>query len=178
MSPQTSRLSITELTRCEHCAVLRVSGELDQDCEQFFLRTIGTSVLAGHRHLVLDVTALTFCDSRGLNCLLAARWLLQRREGLLLLAGPGHRLIDLLKQTGSSELLPSHPTVSQSLKALPQEHRPAWPPGGLSSVGCAHTTPQVRLPSSPAQGSPRTPRGASSGTDRTPEASAPCTRLP
>ncbi|MFZ3599072.1 STAS domain-containing protein [Streptomyces sp. BH104] len=128
MSTQTSRLSITELTRCEHCAVLRVSGELDQDCEQFFLRTIGTRVLAGHRHLVLDVTALTFCDSRGLNCLLAARWLLRRREGLLLLAGPGRRLIDLLVQTGSSDLLTSRPTVGQALEDLPTEHRPAWPP--------------------------------------------------
>src|SRR4051812_32552304 len=87
MSTQAGRLSVTELARCEHCAVLRVSGELDQNCEQFFLRAIGTRVLSGHRHLVLDVTALTFCDSRGLNCLLAARWLLQRREGMLLLAG-------------------------------------------------------------------------------------------
>ncbi|MFZ3566526.1 STAS domain-containing protein [Streptomyces sp. BH097] len=128
MSTQTSRLSITELTRCEHCAVLRVSGELDQDCEQFFLRTIGTRVLAGHRHLVLDVTALTFCDSRGLNCLLAARWLLRRREGLLLLAGPGRRLIDLLAQTGSTDLLASRPTVGQALADLPTEHRPVWPP--------------------------------------------------
>jgi anti-anti-sigma factor len=128
MSTQTSRLSVTDLTRCEHCAVLRVRGELDQDCEQFFLRTIGSRVLAGHRHLVLDVTALTFCDSRGLNCLLAARWLLQRQEGMLLLAGSGRRLTELLAQTGSSELLPSHPTVSQALTALPPEHRPAWPP--------------------------------------------------
>lgn len=128
MSTQAGRLSVTELARCEHCAVLRVSGELDQNCEQFFLRAIGTRVLSGHRHLVLDVTALTFCDSRGLNCLLAARWLLQRREGQLLLAGPGRRLSDLLSQTASNELLPSHSTVSGALEALPRHHRPVWPP--------------------------------------------------
>ncbi|MFD7299299.1 STAS domain-containing protein [Streptomyces sp. NPDC059897] len=154
MSTQTSRLSITELTRCEHCAVLRVSGELDQDCEQFFLRTIGTRVLAGHRHLVLDVTALTFCDSRGLNCLLAARWLLRRREGLLLLAGPGRRLIDLLAQTGSSDLLPCRPTVSQALTVLPQAHRPGWPPpghdhpdSGPTAAGYASSPPAGCCPS-------------------------------
>ncbi|MFJ9176524.1 STAS domain-containing protein [Streptomyces sp. NPDC102360] len=128
MSTQAGRLSVTDLARCEHCAVLRVSGELDQNCEQFFLRAIGTRVLSGHRHLVLDVTALTFCDSRGLNCLLAARWLLQRREGLLLLAGPGRRLSDLLIQTGSDELLPCHSTVRGALEALPPHHRPVWPP--------------------------------------------------
>lgn len=37
---------------------------------------------------------------------------------------------------------------------------------------------QVRHPSRPAPESPRTPRGASSGTDRTPAAPAPCTRPP
>lgn len=136
MSTHTSRLSVTELTRCEHCAVLRVSGELDQDCEQLFLRSIGSRVLAGHRHLVLDVTALAFCDSRGLNCLLAARWLLQRREGLLLLAGAGRRLTDLLAQTSATELLPCHPTVSRALLTLPVEHRPAWPP---NTVGAPDT---------------------------------------
>ncbi|MCX4835181.1 STAS domain-containing protein [Streptomyces sp. NBC_00006] len=137
MSTQAGRLSVTELARCEHCAVLRVSGELDQNCEQFFLRAIGSLVLSGHRHLVLDVTALTFCDSRGLNCLLAARWLLQRREGMLLLAGPGRRLSDLLVQTASNELLPSHSTVSQALKVLPRHHRPVWPPPAHDGEGAA-----------------------------------------
>ncbi|MGD6747735.1 STAS domain-containing protein [Streptomyces sp. BH106] len=137
MSTQAGRLSVTELARCEHCAVLRVSGELDQNCEQFFLRAIGTRVLSGHRHLVLDVTALTFCDSRGLNCLLAARWLLQRREGLLLLAGPGRRLSDLLVQTASNELLPCHSTVSGALEALPRHHRPVWPPPAHDGEGAA-----------------------------------------
>ncbi|MFF3490352.1 STAS domain-containing protein [Streptomyces sp. NPDC002795] len=135
MSTQGGRLSVTELARCEHCAVLRVSGELDQNCEQFFLRAIGTRVLSGHRHLVLDVTALTFCDSRGLNCLLAARWLLRRREGLLLLAGPGRRLSDLLIQTASSELLPTHSTVSGALRALPPHQRPVWPPPAHDDEG-------------------------------------------
>jgi anti-anti-sigma factor len=128
MSLRMGRLAVTELTRCEHCAVLRVSGELDQEGERFFLRAIGASVLAGHRHLVLDVTALVFCDSRGLNCLLAARWLLQRRQGALMLAGPGRHLAALVAHTGSGELLPCHPTVSRALSALPVDQRPAWPP--------------------------------------------------
>lgn len=128
MSTETHRLTITELASCSDSAVLRVSGELDQSCEEFFLRTLGASVEAGHRHLVLDVTALMFCDSRGLNCLLAVRWLLARREGRLLLAGAGRRLSEMLALTGSTELLPVHRTVGQALLALPAEHRPLWPP--------------------------------------------------
>ncbi|MFF5480916.1 STAS domain-containing protein [Streptomyces sp. NPDC012935] len=125
---QTHRLTITELADCDGCAVLRVTGELDQACEEFFLRALGPLLGAGHRYLVLDVTALVFCDSRGLNCLLAIRWLLERRHGKLLLAGAGRRLTELLAQTGSTELLPVRPTVLQALKDLPAAYRPAWPP--------------------------------------------------
>ncbi|MEU3742083.1 MULTISPECIES: STAS domain-containing protein [unclassified Streptomyces] len=128
MSTETHRLTITELASCSDSAVLRVSGELDQSCEEFFLRTLGASVEAGHRHLVLDVTALMFCDSRGLNCLLAVRWLLARREGKLLLAGAGRRLSEMLTLTGSTELLPGYRTVGQALQTLPDDQRPLWPP--------------------------------------------------
>ncbi|GAB2865354.1 hypothetical protein GCM10027074_35910 [Streptomyces deserti] len=128
MSTQIHRLTITELAGCDDCAVLRVSGELDQSCEELFLRTLGARVDAGHRYLVLDVTALVFCDSRGLNCLLAIRWLLRRRKGELVLAGAGRRLRELLVQTGSAELLPVRPTVGQALLDLPAAHRPVWPP--------------------------------------------------
>ncbi|WP_328884084.1 STAS domain-containing protein [Streptomyces sp. NBC_00299] len=128
MSTQTNRLTITEVTSCDDCAVLRLSGELDQSCETYFLSTVGSSVAVGHRHLVLDVTALAFCDSRGLNCLLAIRWLLARRSGKLLLAGAGRRLTELLAQTGSTRLLPSYQAVGQALIELPPQERPVWPP--------------------------------------------------
>ncbi|MFC8128371.1 STAS domain-containing protein [Streptomyces sp. NPDC057302] len=128
MATQTHRLIISELARCDECAVLRVSGELDRNAEKFFLRTLGASVMAGHRHLVLDVTALVFCDSRGLNCLLGVRWLLRRREGQLLLAGAGRHLAELLTLTGSTEIFPRYLTVGQALRALPPSHRPTWPP--------------------------------------------------
>ncbi|MEU4799061.1 STAS domain-containing protein [Streptomyces sp. NPDC023327] len=128
MSTRIRRLVITELASCDECAVLRVTGELDQTGEALFLGTLGSYVDAGHLHLVLDATALSFCDSRGLNCLLAMRWLLERRGGRLLLAGAGRRLTDLLAQTGSAELLPSHRTVGLALAELPQAQRPVWPP--------------------------------------------------
>ncbi|MEU9057026.1 STAS domain-containing protein [Streptomyces sp. NPDC048384] len=154
MSTQTHRLTITELAGCDGCAVLRVSGELDQTCEEFFLRTLGATVGAGHRYLVLDVTALVFCDSRGLNCLLAVRWLLERRNGMLLLAGAGRRLTELLVQTGSTELLPVRPTVLQALKGLPAAHRPAWPPAPHRGEGA------IRDPRQP---QPDSQRGTQAG---------------
>ncbi|MFF3488684.1 STAS domain-containing protein [Streptomyces sp. NPDC002701] len=128
MSTRTHRLTITEITASEHCAVLRISGELDQTCEEYFLGTLAAIVDAGRRHLVLDVTALVFCDSRGLNCLLAIRWLLKRLDGKLILAGAGRRLSELLVLTGSTEILPVRRTVGSALLELPAAHRPTWPP--------------------------------------------------
>ncbi|GAA1890258.1 hypothetical protein GCM10009837_10460 [Streptomyces durmitorensis] len=141
MSTQTHRLIINELARCDECAVLRVSGELDQNAEKFFLRTLGASVMAGHRHLVLDVTALVFCDSRGLNCLLGVRWLLRRREGQLLLAGTGRHLAELLALTGSSDIFPRYLTVGQALLSLPPSHRPTWPPASFLPDGKPSDSP-------------------------------------
>lgn len=155
MSTQPNRLTITEVASCDDCAVLRLRGELDQSCKTYFLATLGASVAAGHRHLVLDVTALRFCDSRGLNCLLAIRWLLARRSGRLLLAGAGRRLTELLAQTGSTRLLPTYQAVGQALIELPPRERRAPPSTSRASPerepvtraapssGC--TQPYVRL---------------------------------
>ncbi|MGI5466857.1 STAS domain-containing protein [Streptomyces sp. CA-132043] len=128
MSTGSGRLAVTVLTQSADCAVLRVSGELDHASEAWFLSETGVVLADGYRYLVLDVAALTFCDSRGLNCLLALHWILRRREGTLLLACAGRRLSDLLTHTGSDKLFPQHPTVSKALAALPEEARPTWPP--------------------------------------------------
>ncbi|WP_030606677.1 STAS domain-containing protein [Streptomyces sclerotialus] len=128
MSTGTGRLAVTVLTDSDACAVLRVSGELDHASEAAFLSSTGAVLADGYRYLVLDVAALTFCDSRGLNCLLALHWLLRRREGTLLLACAGRRLSDLLAHTGSDQLFPLHATVSKALAALPEAYRPTWPP--------------------------------------------------
>ncbi|WP_027759303.1 STAS domain-containing protein [Streptomyces sp. AA1529] len=129
-SRENDRLAITPLTVKDECAVLRFSGELDRGSEQFYLDRIGAVVTSGYRHLVLDVTALVFCDSRGLNCLLALRWLLQRRDGSLLLACVGRRLAAVLALTGSTEMLPVFSSVSEALRSLPADQRPDWPPTG------------------------------------------------
>lgn len=136
MPEDTGRLTIVSLASCEESAVLRVSGELDHVSEPFYLERVGAVVAAGYRNLVLDVTALVFCDSRGLNCLLALRWLLHQKEGSLLLACAGRHLTDLVALTGSNDVLPTFATVSQALAALPPEHRPVWPPVAPGTGPC------------------------------------------
>ncbi|MEV0598638.1 STAS domain-containing protein [Streptomyces sp. NPDC050315] len=132
--PLPDGLEMTALASCEAGAVLRISGELDHCTEQLFRTSIGTFLDRGHRHVVLDCATLTFCDSRGLNCLLSLQWLLERRQGRLMLARVRHNVARVLHLTGSGELLRTYPTVSQALGTLPREERPGWPGAG-SGVG-------------------------------------------
>ncbi|MEU6992921.1 STAS domain-containing protein [Streptomyces sp. NPDC046465] len=141
MGTPPHRLSITALARSDVCAVLRLTGELDQASEKFFMDTVAKVVDASHRHIILDVTALTFCDSRGLNCLLALHWLLRRRSGDLMLAGVGRRLATVLEHSGSTALFSAHTSVGQALRSLPEPARPHWPPAVERSTDEGVTPP-------------------------------------
>ncbi|MFC6066304.1 STAS domain-containing protein [Streptomyces ochraceiscleroticus] len=134
--PLPDGLEMTALASCEAGAVLRISGELDHFTEQLFRASVGTFLDRGHHHVVLDCATLTFCDSRGLNCLLSLQWLLERRQGRLLLARVRHNVARVLHLTGSGELLRTYPTVAQALATLPREERPGWPgAGSLEGAG-------------------------------------------
>lgn len=128
MSEKSRRLNLTLLAATDGCALLRAAGELDVHTEQRFLADAGEIVDNGHLYLVLDLTALTFCDSRGLNCLLALDWLCRRLDGRLILASLGNRLHQLLEQTKVSDRFLVRPTVGAALESVPAEHRPQWPP--------------------------------------------------
>ncbi|MFI8997709.1 STAS domain-containing protein [Streptomyces sp. NPDC053542] len=131
--PLPDGLEMTALASCEAGTVLRISGELDHCTEQLFRASIGTFLDRGHRHVVLDCATLSFCDSRGLNCLLSLQWLLERRQGRLLLARVRHNVTRVLHLTGSGDLLRTYPTVAQALAALPAEERPRWSAGAGAS---------------------------------------------
>jgi anti-anti-sigma factor len=128
MCSEKRSLAVTAVVQEDECAVLRVSGELDLRTEQTFLDEARAVVSAGHRFLVLDLTALSFCDSRGLSCLLALEWLCRRLEGRLLLASLGVRMLRLLVGTQSLGVFSCFPTVRHALAAVPDGSRPAWPP--------------------------------------------------
>ncbi|MEU7156628.1 STAS domain-containing protein [Streptomyces chrestomyceticus] len=139
MAQGRRHLTITTVVDAEECAVLRVAGELDVHAERQFLDESGAVIAAGHRFLVLDLTALRFCDSRGLNCLLALEWLCRRMNGRLLLASLGVRVLHVLLVTRAVDALACFPTVGHALAAVPEEIRPSWPPGGTVADGTVNS---------------------------------------
>ncbi|MET9378217.1 STAS domain-containing protein [Streptomyces sp. NPDC002992] len=122
------RIIVTELLASGSCAVLRVTGELDLRTETDLLDQAGRRLADGRRYLVLDLTALAFCDSRGLNCLLSLNWLCGHMEGRLLLSGVGTQVMRALTVSGAGKVLRCFPSVGHALADVPGAERPPWPP--------------------------------------------------
>ena len=75
------------VTSGAEAAAIRVGGELDLDTCLRLRSHASDLVEAGHCHLHLDLSPLTFCDSSGLSTLLYLRNLTRGRGGTLRLSG-------------------------------------------------------------------------------------------
>jgi anti-sigma B factor antagonist len=114
-----------------HLLVVALDGELDLACGPGLAQQLDPLARAG-RHLILDLSALSFCDCTGLALIL--RW--QRRAaaagGALHLVAPRPRFRRLVALTGSSGLLPTgaapchrHCCVDSHLELRPPAAGPA-----------------------------------------------------
>ncbi len=71
---------------------------------------------AGHRYLVLDLTAVDRVDSTGLGMLVGALTRLRARNGQLRLAAATSHVARLLHATGLDKVLPLYPDVATALE--------------------------------------------------------------
>ncbi|MGW4745024.1 STAS domain-containing protein [Streptomyces sp. NPDC004290] len=95
-------------------SVVRVSGEMDFE----HVRALTASFTAALEQapagadIVVDLRYSSFCDSSGLNALLAARRRALRRGQRLVLAAPSHQMIRLLERTHTDTLFTYAPAVT------------------------------------------------------------------
>ncbi|GAA4672451.1 STAS domain-containing protein [Streptomyces youssoufiensis] len=106
---------------CQHTdgdlALAHVAGDLDVATAPA-LRTQALALIEqGHRHLILDLAAVTFCDSSGFNALVGIYRCAHAADGSLALSAVPDRLDRLLHLTGLDTLLPAHPTANAALAA-------------------------------------------------------------
>ncbi|RSS58113.1 STAS domain-containing protein [Streptomyces sp. WAC06614] len=94
--------------------VVRVSGDMDVDhAEQLTAAlTVALSRAPRGADLVVDLCHSSFCDSAGLNVLLAARQRACTEGKHLVLAAPSHQMIRLLELTGAEDLFAFAPAVA------------------------------------------------------------------
>jgi anti-sigma B factor antagonist len=83
-------------------ALLRLTGSLDSDSASALVADAERLVLRGHRHLILDCGAVTFCDSFGLRAMLVLRDRV-RPDGSVTIGRPSDTLMRLLEISGEAE---------------------------------------------------------------------------
>jgi anti-sigma B factor antagonist len=104
-----------------HSAVLRVSGDIDQDTVPDLDHAVHQSLGSGYTHLAIDCADLQSCDSSGITALLHAHHSATARGGTLRIR-TGPRLRSRLRLTGLDQILTlteDPPTPSAELLEVP-----------------------------------------------------------
>ncbi|WP_329052986.1 STAS domain-containing protein [Amycolatopsis sp. NBC_01488] len=115
----TSSLTTTILAT-DHPDVLHlaVAGDLDYDSAPALRTTLGALPLGTGTGLIIDLSALTFCDSSGLSTLIAAHQLTRTTGSALALAAVPPRLLTMFRLTGMEPLLPLYPAMEDARRAV------------------------------------------------------------
>ncbi|MDF2706974.1 STAS domain-containing protein [Nonomuraea muscovyensis] len=98
--------------------VLALSGELDYISAAQLRTDMADTLTPDHRHLVLDLSGLEFCDSTGIRTFLVFRKLILERGGTVALAGLTARLDRVFRMTGLSQAFDLYPSADQATAAI------------------------------------------------------------
>jgi anti-sigma B factor antagonist len=97
--------------------VVAIGGELDLNTAPELLQALTRLVDDGRRHLIVDLSRLTFCDSSGLSVLVRVRNRLDGRAGDVRLASPRPIVSRVLDVSGLAEVFGTYPSVREAYAA-------------------------------------------------------------
>ncbi|GAA2123050.1 STAS domain-containing protein [Actinomadura napierensis] len=108
--------------RIEHvasCTVVHVHGEIDAfTADALREQAIATTAALTRPRIVLDLDQVTFCDSCGLNTLVALWKTVRSRRGDLVVARPPEVCRRILARTGLDQHIGVSPTVRHALHRI------------------------------------------------------------
>ena len=93
-------------------ACLRLAGELDLSTAPELNAAIDRLTAEGERHLLLDLSELTFCDSAGIAAFVRGDNRAAADGGWLRVTGATGRVARVLQVTGLAEVLSHEPETS------------------------------------------------------------------
>ncbi|MFS8097795.1 STAS domain-containing protein [Lentzea alba] len=91
--------------------VLTLSGELDTSGAERLLTRLDRLLDHGHRHVVLDLTGVTFCDSSGVSALVRGHARASAAAGRLRLSAASPQVTRVLELSGLARMLGLQSTV-------------------------------------------------------------------
>ena len=112
------RVEIRPVTHAE-TAVLVLVGELDRDTVDPLREALEERL--GADRVVVDCSALRFCDSSGLNALLKARLRMREAGGRLELAGIRRPVARMFEITGAQTVFRVYETLDEALSERGRE---------------------------------------------------------
>ena len=98
--------------------VLAVVGEIDVFTAPLFKQAVVNLVAAGHRHLFLDLSGVTFMDSSGFGALLGATKRLRPEGGSLNLIGCNRTIQRMLHLTRLDTILGLYESSEEAMRAV------------------------------------------------------------
>ncbi|MFG2090937.1 MULTISPECIES: STAS domain-containing protein [unclassified Spirillospora] len=111
------------LMRDDRCTLVRVHGDIDVVSRARFEETLFEVVDSGEP-LVVDMREVTFCDSTGLNALVAANRRAGERGTSVALVALPPRVQRVFRITGIDKFIPIYDTLREAIVALPTTTRP------------------------------------------------------
>ncbi|MEU2155221.1 STAS domain-containing protein [Streptomyces sp. NPDC019396] len=97
--------------------VVAVVGELDHDTAEPLRAALDEGIAAGARRVLVDCSALLFCDSTGLNVLLRARLAAKETGAGVELAALRPQVARMLAITGAGAVFPRYASIGDALEA-------------------------------------------------------------
>ncbi|MBB4771969.1 STAS domain-containing protein [Actinomadura livida] len=106
------------LMRDDRCTLVRVQGDIDVVSRTRFEEALFEVVDSGEP-MVIDMREVTFCDSTGLNAIVAANRRAGDRGTSVALVALPPRVQRVFRITGIDKFIPIHDTLREAIAALP-----------------------------------------------------------
>ncbi|MBO2465263.1 STAS domain-containing protein [Actinomadura violacea] len=106
------------LMKDERCTLVRVQGDIDVVSRARFEEALFEVVDAGEP-MVVDMRQVTFCDSTGLNAIVAANRRAGEHGGTVALVALPPRVQRVFRITGIDKFVPIYDTLREAIGALP-----------------------------------------------------------
>lgn len=121
-------LSVEVTLPREDVALLRVEGYLDVDTATEFQHHLANQLHHGRRHFLLDLSAVPFMDSSGMNIILRVYQEARELPGSVHIISPTPAVRRILDLTGVSITVPVSESVDEALERVDRLPQPPEEP--------------------------------------------------
>jgi anti-sigma B factor antagonist len=117
METHTQPMHLESIAGGGDCAVLRVTGEIDVYTAPLLRERVIHLVDDGARHIITDLSGVTFLDSTGLGVLVGSLKRLRSHGGSLRVVINADRILRIFRITGLANVFALHPSVQEAVSA-------------------------------------------------------------